>query len=79
MVGTSPDLKPDDTEIQTAIGEYFNYINQYFYTCDVELLRSLAEMWESDPRFAENYDRIREGGAAFVHQAAEIWCNNQNQ
>lgn len=77
MVGDSPDLRPDDPQVQAAVGEYYAYLNQYFYTCPVSFLRNLADMWEADPRFAINYERIREGGAAFVRQAVHIYCDRQ--
>ena len=41
----------------------------------VAALRNLADMWEQDPRFAINYERIREGGAAFVRKAVHIYCD----
>lgn len=65
----------DDPKVQAAVGEYFAYLNQYFYTCDVEFLRNLADMWVADQRFAANYDRIRAGGAEFVRQAVHIFCD----
>jgi DNA-binding transcriptional MerR regulator len=77
MVGSDPDLSPDDPGVQAAIGEYFDYINESFYTCTPEHLRNLAEMWVEDERFAINYERIREGGAEFVKNAVNIWADNQ--
>lgn len=75
MVGASADLRPDDPGVQAAVGEYYAYLNQYFYTCPVSFLRNLADMWVEDPRFAINYERIREGGAAFVREAVHIYCD----
>jgi len=75
MVGTDPGLSPDDPGVQAAIGDYHAYINKYFYTCDVEFIRNLSDMWVQDPRFAVNYDRIREGGAAFVRKAVHIFAD----
>lgn len=75
MVGDDPNTRPDDPEVQNAIGEYYAFLNKYFYNCEVGFLRSLADMWESDPRFAVNYERIRPGGAAFVRQAVHFYCD----
>jgi DNA-binding transcriptional MerR regulator len=69
MVTDDPQTRPDDPGVQAAIGDYFTYINKYFYTCDVQFLKNLSNMWAEDARFAINYDRIREGGAAFVRDA----------
>ena len=77
MVTEDPDAKPDDPNIQDAIEDYFHYLNEYFYTCDVEMLRGLADMWVQDPRFAINYERIREGGAVFVREAVHIFCDDR--
>lgn len=75
MVSEDPDASPDDPDVQTAIGEYHAYLNKYFYTCDISFLRGLADNWVQDPRFAINYERVREGGATFVREAVHIFCD----
>jgi DNA-binding transcriptional MerR regulator len=75
MVGQDPHAAPDNPEVQAAIGEYYAYLNRYFYACDLDFLRELADGWVADPRFAINYERIREGGAAFVREAVHIYCD----
>ena len=76
MVTENPDVSTDDPDVQVAVGEYYDYLNKYFYTCDVGFLRSLADMWVQDPRFAVNYERVRKGGAAFVREAVHIYCDH---
>ena len=75
MVSEDPNASPYDPHVQAAIGEYHAYLNQYFYTCEVSYLRGLADMWVADPRFAANYEKVRTGGAAFVHEAVHIYCD----
>jgi DNA-binding transcriptional MerR regulator len=75
MVGQDPNASPNDPGIQAAIGDYYAYLNKYFYTCEVSFLRNLADMWVADPRFAINYERIREGGAHFVRDAVHLYCD----
>jgi DNA-binding transcriptional MerR regulator len=75
MVGENPDVQPGDPEVQAAVGAYFAYINRYFYDCDLEMLRALADGWAEDPRFAANYERVREGGAEFVRQAVHLYVD----
>lgn len=75
MVSVDPNTSPDDPDVQAAIGEYHAYINKYFYTCEMGTLRGLADGWVEDQRFAINYTRIREGGAAFVREAVHIFCD----
>lgn len=75
MVSKDPKASPDDADVQAAVGEYHAYLNQYFYTCELSFLRVLADNWVQDPRFAINYEKIREGGAAFVREAVHIYCD----
>ena len=75
MVTTNPNAKPDDPDVQAAIGEYLAYFNKYFYACDAEFLRNLSDMWVADERFAINYERIREGGAKFLRDAVYIFAD----
>ncbi len=75
MVTTNPNASPDDPDVQAAVGEYHAYMNKYFYTCDVQFLRNLSDMWVADPRFAINYERIREGGAEFIREAVHRYCD----
>lgn len=76
MVTEDPQAKPDDPGVQVAVRDYYHYLNQYFYRCEVEFLRNLADMWVEDPRFAVNYEGIREGGAEFVRRAVHHFCDN---
>ncbi|MCK4901176.1 MAG: MerR family transcriptional regulator [Anaerolineales bacterium] len=75
MVTKDPDASPNDPDVQAAVGEYYAYLNEYFYTCDVKFLRGLADMWVEDPRFSRNYENIREGGTEFVRDAVYIFCD----
>lgn len=75
MVTENPLARPDDLDVQEAVSEYYQYLNEYFYSCEVEFLRNLADMWVQDSRFAVNYERIREGGAEFVRQAVHLFCD----
>ncbi len=75
MVGMDPKVPPDDPGIQDAIGEYYAYLNKYFYACEVKFLRGLADIWMQDPRFSVNFESVREGGAEFVRKAVHIYCD----
>jgi DNA-binding transcriptional MerR regulator len=39
-------------------------------------LNGLADMWVADPRFAANYDRHADGGAAFVRDAVKVYTES---
>jgi DNA-binding transcriptional MerR regulator len=77
MVGQDSQANPADPQIQEAVNDYMQYIDQNFYTCDTEILRNLSDMWVADPRFAVNFERIREGGTAFVRKAVHIFCDRE--
>lgn len=79
MVGNNPNAKPEDPDVQAAVAEYHAFINDNFYRCDVAFMRGLADMWEADPRFAANYEQIREGGSVFVRKAVHIYCDNHSK
>jgi DNA-binding transcriptional MerR regulator len=77
MVGTAKS-HPEDEDIQQAVGDYYRFLNDKFYACDLDFLRNLSNMWVEDPRFAVNYERIREGGSAFVREAVHLYCDRIN-
>ncbi len=74
IVTTNPGAIPEDTDVQMAVSDYLAYLNKYFYTCNAEFFRNLSNMWVQDERFAINYERVREGGAAFVKDAVYVFC-----
>ena len=78
MVGADAKAAPESPDVQAAISDYHAYLNKYFYSCDTEFLRGLADMWVEDARFAVNYERIREGGAEFVKKAVYIFCDTHS-
>ena len=79
MVSEDTNAAPDDPDVQAAIGDFHVYINNYFYSCNVVALRGLADMWVEDPRFANKFEENRAGGAEFVHQAVQVFCDNGEQ
>jgi DNA-binding transcriptional MerR regulator len=44
-------------------------ISKRFYPCSPAIHRGLAEMYVADQRFADNYERVAEGLARYVHDA----------
>jgi DNA-binding transcriptional MerR regulator len=79
IVTANPNAKADDPQVQEAVSDYYAFINKYFYTCDVEFMRNLSDMWVQDPRFASNYERIREGGASFARDAVHLFCDKNKK
>jgi hypothetical protein len=45
------------------------HISRWFYDCDYDRHRELAEIYISDPRFIASYDAIAPGFSHYVHDA----------
>jgi MerR family transcriptional regulator, thiopeptide resistance regulator len=45
------------------------HISRWFYDCDHEMHRGLADIYVSDPRFTAAYDCIEPGYSQYVHDA----------
>lgn len=49
--------------------EHRQHICRRFYDCDLDLHRSLADLYVSDDRFTAHYERVAPGLAQYVHDA----------
>jgi MerR family transcriptional regulator, thiopeptide resistance regulator len=49
------------------------HISRWFYDCDHEMHRGLADIYVSDPRYVSAYDDIQPGFSRYVHDA--IYAN----
>lgn len=66
--------EPADSPAAMAAAEaHRKNISRWFYECDYDMHRGLADMYVGDPRFAAHYDRLGSGVATFVHDA--IYAN----
>lgn len=73
-------LPPADSAVQGQVKKLQDYITEHFYTCDLNILRSLGSMYVGDGRFTENIDEAGgKGTASFVRTAIEIYCDNQEK
>jgi DNA-binding transcriptional MerR regulator len=63
-----------DPEVQDVVRRKHEHFNRNFYTCSVEMLAGLSEMWVSDARFTATYDKIKPGLAQFWHDAVQVYC-----
>lgn len=61
---------PATSDEATAAAEaHRQQISRWFYECDYDMHRGLAEMYVADPRFTERYERIAPGLAVYVRDA----------
>lgn len=51
----------------------------YFWTPDLEQLLGLADLYNDDPRFKANFDKIDPGLAAFVREAVDVYVRNRRK
>jgi len=62
--------EPADGDRAQAIAErHRQHIARWFYPVSAQMHRNLAEMYIADQRFADSYDRVAPGLAAYVHDA----------
>jgi DNA-binding transcriptional MerR regulator len=45
------------------------HLSRWFYDCDYQMHRGLAELYVSDPRYIAEYDKIEPGFSGYVHDA----------
>jgi DNA-binding transcriptional MerR regulator len=63
-----------DAAIEVA-ERYRQWVDRWFYPCDLRMHAGLADLYESDPRFAQSFDDRCKGLAAFL--SAAIRANAQ--
>ena len=63
--GTAPD-SPAAMDLAEA---HRDYISRWFYDCDHDTHRGLAQMYVADPRFSKLYEDVAPGLAQYVHDA----------
>ena len=59
----------DGEPARDAAEQHRRHISRWFYDCSPEMHRLLAEMYLTDERFTEHYDRRAPGLAQYVHDA----------
>ena len=66
-----------DPECVAVAEKHRLHIDRWFYPCPHAMHSKLAEMYEADPRFTANYEKMAPGMAAFV--ATAIRANEARQ
>lgn len=61
--------RPDDAAVMDIAERARLAIDAWFYPCSHAMHRGLADLYESDPRFAANIDKAGEGLTAFLSAA----------
>ena len=71
-------VEPDSPEAQALVEKLQGYITEHYYTCTVEILAGLGQMYVADERFKENIDKYADGTAKFVSKAINYY-NEQGE
>lgn len=67
---------PDSPEAQACVVRWRQHMN-YFWMPNTEHLLGLANLYNDDPRFRKNFDKIHPELADFVRKAVTIYVKNQ--
>ncbi len=65
-----------DKDTQKLIERHFNNL-RYFYEPSLEMYRGLGEMYVSDPRFTEYFEKYAKGLAIFMRDAMKVYCESK--
>lgn len=66
---------PESKEVQTAISQWYTFLNNNFGTYSFEAFKGLGEMYVHDERFTKNIDQYGDGLAKFMSAAMAIFAN----
>ena len=65
---------PDSNAAQVLVKKWHDFISDNFYSCTMEILSQLGQMYCCDERFKNSFDKHGEGTAMFVSNAIEFYC-----
>jgi len=66
----------DSDKVQAIIQRWRDHMN-YFWTPDLDQLLGLAELYNVDPRFKENFDKISPDLAEFMKEAVKVYVSRR--
>ena len=65
---------PESETAQSLVKKLQIYITDNFYTCTLEILAGLGQMYVADERFKSNIDNNGSGTSEFISEAIKIYC-----
>ncbi len=65
-------------EVQAIVARWRSHLS-YFWTPNLEQLSGLAEFYNDDPRFKENFDQMNPKLAEFMREAVKIYVARQKK
>ncbi|GAB5408050.1 MAG: MerR family transcriptional regulator [Balneolaceae bacterium] len=67
---------PIDSDVVQSLIHRHHSTNERFYKTDAVMYKGLADLYVSDPRFAEFYNKYKPGLASFLRDAMYYFANN---
>ncbi|MBA4538392.1 MerR family transcriptional regulator [Bacillus aquiflavi] len=67
------DQSPDSLEVQAAIKEWYDFLNEHFGQYSLEAFNGLGQLYIDDERFTKNIDKYGEGLAKFMSEAMSVF------
>jgi len=62
-------VKPADARAMDLAEQHRQHISRWFYACPAPMHRGLGDLYVADERFAQSYDRVQPGLAAYLREA----------
>ena len=65
-------------EVQAVIARWHQHM-QYFWSPNDDQLVSIADLYNDDPRFKANYEKVHPGLAEFMREAVKVYVKNRRK
>ncbi|HEY9151282.1 MAG TPA: MerR family transcriptional regulator [Anaerolineales bacterium] len=65
-------------EVQTVVARWHKHL-QYFWSPNDDQLLGLADLYNDDPRFKANYEKVHPGLAEFMREAVKVYVKNRKK
>lgn len=73
--GEMKTMNPESAEVQNQVKKLHDYISENLYSCSMDRLLSLGEMYSENEEFTRNIDHVGGiGTAGFVTEAIRVYC-----
>ena len=67
-----------DPQVQAVVARWHKHM-QYFWSPNDEQLLGLADLYNDDPRFKSNYEKVAPGLAGFMREAVKVYVKNRKK
>lgn len=66
------------SQVQNLVGRWHAHLRNFWSPSDEQLL-GLADLYNDDPRFRDNYEKAAPGLAAFMREAVNVYVKNRKK